>query len=182
MSDHMLQAFASFDRAPEIVTERLRLRPHRFGDFAAIEAMFRTERSKYMGGPLPRAKVWEMFSDSVGQWQLIGMGTWAIDRLSDGVTVGEVSICRPAHFPEPEMGWFLFEGFDGQGYATEAAQAALTFAAETYHLTSLVSYIDPDNRPSIALAERLGALRDDRAATPNGDACLVYRHRFEEEF
>ena len=41
---------------------------------------------------------------------------------------------------------------------------------------SLVSYIDRDNTRSIRLAERLGAVRDDATATPNGDPCLVFRH------
>lgn len=180
MSNYMLQSYASFDQAPEIATERLRLRAHRFSDFAALEALFKTDRSKYMGGPLPRAKVWEMFSDSVGQWPLIGMGTWGVDRLSDGETVGEVNICRPAHFPEPEIGWTLLQGFEGQGYATEGARAALKFATETYYLTSLVSYIDPDNNASIRVAERLGAVLDKQAATPNDEGCLVYRHRLAD--
>lgn len=179
MAEIVLQRYATFAEAPEIVTERLRLRAHLFEDFAALEALFQTQRSHYMGGPLPRKDVWDMFSDSVGQWPLIGMGTWAVERLSDGVTVGEVSICRPPHFPEPELGWYLLEGFDGRGYATEAAKAGLAFAAETYNLNSLVSYIDPDNRPSIKLAQRLGAVHDPAAATPNGEGCLVYRHELK---
>ncbi|MEL7026999.1 MAG: GNAT family N-acetyltransferase, partial [Pseudomonadota bacterium] len=42
-------------------------------------------------------------------------------------------------------------------------------------LSTLVSYIDPENARSIALAERLGAVRDDEAEKPE-DNPLVYRH------
>jgi RimJ/RimL family protein N-acetyltransferase len=43
--------------------------------------------------------------------------------------------------------------------------------------TTAVSYIDPDNARSIALAERLGAVRDRGARQPVFDKpCLVYRH------
>ncbi|MCP4820480.1 MAG: GNAT family N-acetyltransferase, partial [Shimia sp.] len=37
------------------------------------------------------------------------------------------------------------------------------------------SYIDPPNAPSIRLAEKLGAVRDDTAARPDPND-LVYRH------
>ncbi len=43
-------------------------------------------------------------------------------------------------------------------------------------LKTLVSYIDADNAPSIRLAERLGATRDDDAPLPENERCLVYRH------
>ena len=181
MAEIILQRYADFEAAPELTTHRLRLRPHVFEDFAALEAMFQSERSRYMGGPLPRKTVWGMFSDSVGQWPLIGMGTWAVEHKSDGVTVGEVGICRPPHYPEPELGWYLIDGFEGRGYATEAAAAALAFAARTYALESLVSYIDPDNQRSIDLALRLGGVRDPDARTPDDGGCLVYRHRLQRE-
>jgi RimJ/RimL family protein N-acetyltransferase len=39
-----------------------------------------------------------------------------------------------------------------------------------------VSYIDRNNSRSIALAERLGAVPDPDAATPDNSDDLVYRH------
>lgn len=176
MTDHELARYAAFDTAPQLETERLILRAHRLEDFAALADIFQTDRAKFMGGPLSRERVWTMFSDSVGQWPLCGMGTWAVVRRADGVVVGEVGINRPAHFPEPELGWLLYDGFEGQGFATEAAGAALDFAAGTYKLQSLVSYIDPDNARSIQVARRLGGVNDPKADTPNDEPCLVYRH------
>lgn len=161
--------------APTITTDRLILRAHRREDFEPIAALFASPRSRYMDGPKPATEVWRYFTNDVGQWPILGYGAWAI-TLHDGTYVGQVGINRPFEFPEDELGWQLFDGFEGRGYAYEAAVAARDFAFRDVGLKTLVSYIDPDNAPSIRLAERLGAVRDPAAVTPNNDPCLVFRH------
>lgn len=64
---------------------------------------------------------------------------------------------------------------EGKGYATEAAGAALGCAFGTLGVATLVSYVDAANLRSIAVAERLGAVRDATAAGPDPED-LVYRH------
>jgi RimJ/RimL family protein N-acetyltransferase len=79
--------------------------------------------------------------------------------------------------PEPEMGWALYDGFEGQGYATEAATAARDWAKG--RLASLVSYTHGSNARSVAVAERLGAVHDPDAPTPTDidpATFRVYRH------
>jgi RimJ/RimL family protein N-acetyltransferase len=111
-----------------------------------------------------------------GQWSVLGMGGWAVEDLASGALAGEVAVHRPVDYPETELGWLLFEGFEGRGYAYEAAGAARDWAFSHLGLASIVSYIDRDNARSIRLAERLGAVLDLGAPTPNGDPCFVYRH------
>ncbi len=70
---------------------------------------------------------------------------------------------------------------EGNGIATEAARACVAHAYDTLGWDTVVSYIDPDNARSIALAERLGATLDTQATPPtrkDPDAtdALVYRH------
>jgi RimJ/RimL family protein N-acetyltransferase len=113
----------------------------------------------------------------IGKWVLFGFGAWAIEERSSGAYAGQTGLNFPVRYPERELGWVLFEGFEGKGYASEAALLTRAFAFETLGWTECVSYIDPDNQRSIRLAERLGAERDNKAATPGGEACLVYRHR-----
>ena len=72
----------------------------------------------------------------------------------------------------------LYDGFEGQGYATEAATAMRDWAFETLGIKTLVSYVDPDNAASAAVAMRLGANRDDKAVRP-APAVVVYRHSAE---
>lgn len=163
--------------APLIKTERLLLRPYRPEDFPHLLALYETDRAAFIGGRLSPRRVWDGFMNCVGQWAIFGFGGWAVEEIASGSVVGEVAIQRPPDYPETELGWLLFEGHEGRGYAFEAAVAARRFAFEEAGVRSLVSYIDRDNLPSIRLAERLGAVLDPEASPPNGDPCHVYRHR-----
>jgi len=160
--------------APVLRSARLVLRPHAMADFEAYAALFASPRAEHMG-VLDRRGAWFSFASDVAQWALMGCGAWAVDRAADGAFIGQVAINRPVHFPEPELGWMLFDGFEGHGYAREAARAARDFAWSTLGLPTLVSYVGPDNHRSIALARRLGAVLDPSAARPEPDD-LVFRH------
>jgi RimJ/RimL family protein N-acetyltransferase len=162
--------------APTLRTERLVLRPLQAADFSAYGAFLATERSRFMGGPYQGWAAWGMFCHEIACWELYGHGGLLIERLSDGAAMGVIEVNDGPLFPEKELGWMLYEGFEGQGYATEAAAALRNWAFRELRLTSLVSYFHPENAASIAVARRLGAERDD--AAPRQDAeDLVYRHR-----
>jgi RimJ/RimL family protein N-acetyltransferase len=93
-----------------------------------------------------------------------------------GDCVGQVGISHGPLFPEKELGWLVYDGHEGRGYATEAAAALRDWAARTLSLERLVSYIDAENVRSIAVAERLGAVLDP-AAPKQDPGDLVYLHR-----
>ncbi|MEO1239172.1 MAG: GNAT family N-acetyltransferase, partial [Pseudomonadota bacterium] len=63
----------------------------------------------------------------------------------------------------------------GKGYATEAATAARDWAVSTLSPARLVSFIDPANTASQAVAKRLGADNSGRRAAHNPD-CEVWDH------
>jgi RimJ/RimL family protein N-acetyltransferase len=163
--------------APHIRTERLLLRPYRLDDFHHLLALYQTDRAAFIGGKLSPRQVWEGFMNCVGQWPVLGLGGWAVEEAASGALVGEVAVHRPVDYPEVELGWLVFEGYEGRGYAYEAAAVARRWAFEEAGLTTLASYIDRDNARSIRLAERLGATQDPTAPTPNDDPCLVFRHQ-----
>ena len=98
-----------------------------------------------------------------------------IDLQTTGESVGQVRINDGPLFPEKELGWQLYEGCEGRGYATEAAMALRDWAMRALRLGSLVSYLHPDNHQSIAVAERLGATLDPNAPKSN-PGNLVYRY------
>jgi RimJ/RimL family protein N-acetyltransferase len=160
---------------PTLTTERLTLRPPAFADFPAMEKLLTSHRAKYMGGPYDSSAAWGWFCHDVALWQLFGHGALMIDLRLTGECVGQVGINHGPLFPEKELGWLLFEGHEGQGYALEASRALRDWARADGGLATLVSYIDPSNARSIAVAERLGAVLD-AAAVRQDPEDLVYRH------
>lgn len=160
---------------PTIRTERLVLRPPVMTDFEAYRSLMMSERARYMGGPFDLRAAWGMFANDLAQWNLFGHGCLMIDLGQNGTTIGQVGINHGPLFPEKELGWLLYEGHERRGYALEAALAMRDWAFSTLGLESLVSYCDPDNARSIALAIKLGGVIDMEAPRQDPED-VVFRH------
>jgi RimJ/RimL family protein N-acetyltransferase len=89
-----------------------------------------------------------------------GFGSWAVEIPSVAPFAGFIGLCHPrfeAHFtPCVEVGWRLAAEHWGRGYATEGAQAALTFGFETLGLPEIVSFTVPANWRSCRVMQKLG--------------------------
>ena len=167
-----------FSNAPNLNTDRLRLREYTAQDFELFAKLYASPRSKFADGPVSRATAWAWFSAGLGRWKLVGYGSWAVDRKSDGACVGVISLNHPVdENEEREIGWLLWEEFEGFGYAVEAAAEAKRFAFRELQWSTLVSYIDKNNDQSIRLAEKLGASLDSKATALADDRTLVFRHQ-----
>ena len=162
-------------QAPTLQTARLALRPPVMADFPAYAAFWATDHARFMGGPRQTRGAWFCFCHDVAQWALLGLGALMIQRRDTGETVGQVGLNSGPVFPETELGWMVYPAHQRHGFATEAAMALRAWAFETLGLKTLVSYTDPDNAASIAVARRLGAVRDDAAPRPD-PTDLVWRH------
>ena len=160
---------------PTITTTRLILRPPAHTDFPAYEALMASPRSVHMGGPFTSFAAWGLFCHDIALWHLFGHGALMIDLNSTGQCVGQVGINHGPLFPEKELGWLLYAGHEGHGYAFEAARALRDWAFTVGGLPTLVSYCDPANVRSIAVAKKLGAVRDDAAPKQDPDD-MVFRH------
>lgn len=92
--------------------------------------------------------------------QAEGMGIWAITARGTGELLGNL-LCKPLEGysqetdPVIEIGWHLHPKFQGNGYATEAAQAVIDYA-QASGLTALSALVDPANEASIKVCHRLG--------------------------
>ena len=165
---------------PRLETDRLILRAPRIEDFALYGAIMMSDRAVHMDGPLSRRDAWLDFCQCVACWTLRGHGLWAIEARDSGATLGFIPTCFEDGDLEPELGWFIDEAAEGRGIAFEAAEAVKAWALDSLALPALVSYIDPPNARSIALAERLGAWPDPVASVElsraQGADVLVYRH------
>lgn len=160
---------------PTLGTTRLILRPMRHDDLQPYAELMASPRAAYMGGPYNELGAWRMFCQDIALWEIYGHGALMIDLKDTGTCVGQVGINHGPLFPEKELGWFLYDGFEGHGYATEAGAVLRDWAFSTLNLPTLVSYFDPENHRSMAVSARLGGTRDDNAPVQDaGD--LVYRY------
>ncbi|OWU85607.1 hypothetical protein ATO6_01360 [Oceanicola sp. 22II-s10i] len=143
---------------PVIETERLILRGQRAEDLPAYSAYFQTPRADWTGGQRNEVEAMRTLMTMAGHWQIRGYGIWVIEHRDTGKTAGWAGILHHLDWPEPELGWTVFDGFEGQGIAYEAAHAARAVAATKLGVTAPISLIRPQNERSAALATRLEAV------------------------
>ena len=162
---------------PVIVTDRLRLRAPRLQDYPAYEAVFLSDRARHMGGPFTAEDAFSDFAQAVAGWMLRGAGAWTITARDEDAPLGWVYLWYEFGDPEPEIGWVLTAGAEGQGYALEAARAVHPRAMAQFGSGRVVSYIDAGNHRSARIAQALGARRDLAAEAALGEPDLhIYRH------
>jgi RimJ/RimL family protein N-acetyltransferase len=166
---------------PTLETERLILRAPQTDDFPAFAAFYASDRARFVGGPVGAETSWRTFACEVGHWELRGFGRWAVCEKDTGTFVGIVGLWHPRDWPEPEIGWDLMNGFEGKGYATEAAEAARAYAFSTLGWPTAISSVAEGNDASVAVARRLGATRDGSFIHPQFGPMQVFRHTRPDE-
>ena len=157
-----------------ITTARLTLRLPLATDWPAYRAYRLSDRSS-TGSAMVEGEAWTNFAAFFGHWQLRGFGRFV--ATLQGRPIGHFGPFFPEGHPERELTWTLWDPtVEGQGYAHEAALAVRDHSFGVLGWTSAVSYIDPANTRSQALAARLGAVHDASAPNPYGDATQCWRH------
>jgi RimJ/RimL family protein N-acetyltransferase len=170
--------------APLLETARLVLRPFTADDIDAQAAMMGDAVvMHHLGGKaLPREDAWRKLLNGHALWGLLGYGYWAVERRSDGVMIGQVGFAdfkrgvMPSIENLPEMGWLFAREAFGQGYATEAAQAALAWADAVLQAPVITAIIDADNAASIRVAEKCG-FNENEPATYRDEPILLFRRK-----
>ncbi len=162
--------------APTLETERLILRPPSLDDFDALAAFYASPRAEFVGGPQSRELSWRSLALEAGHWVLRGFGRWTVVERATQKPIGIVGLWHPEGFPENELGWDLFDGATGKGYATEAAKAARAYAYDTLGWPTLISLIADQNVNSMRVAERLGARYDNDFTHERFGPMQVWRH------
>lgn len=143
---------------PVLFTPRLILRPPVAEDFDAFAAFCGdAETMRFLGGTKTRSEAWRVFATVVGAWTIRGYSYFSVIERDSGRWLGRVGPWLPDGWPGTEVGWGLLPAAAGQGYALEAARAAMDYAVDVLGWDEVIHTIHPDNRRSITLAERLGA-------------------------
>ena len=150
----------------ELRTRRLLLRRWRGSDREAFAAMNADpEMMKHFLAPLSEGESGALLDRTRLHWAQHGFGPWAVEVLDGGAFAGVVGLGLP-RFAQGffgvamvEIGWRLARSQWGQGYAVEAAHAAIASGFEE-GLSEVVSFTANINTRSIAVMERLGMRRD----------------------
>ena len=143
---------------PVLHTERLILRPTTIEDFPRwVELMVDPVATLYIGGMQTPSLAWRSLMAMAGAWSLTGVSMFSLVERGSGRLVGRCGPWQPHGWPGTEVGWSLHPDAQGQGYATEAAQAAIDYAFDVLGWTDVIHCIDPKNTPSQRVALRLGS-------------------------
>ncbi|GLY00424.1 MULTISPECIES: GNAT family N-acetyltransferase [Actinoplanes] len=154
-----------------LTTERLILRGWRDDDLDALAAINADpEVMRYImdGQVRDRQQTEAGLRRFQAGWAENGYGIFAIER--DGELLGWAGLAVPTFLPEimpaMEIGWRLGRHAWGQGYATEAAAAALRFGFEQPGLDRIVSIRHIDNDRSARVMTKLGMTHERDTVVP----------------
>jgi RimJ/RimL family protein N-acetyltransferase len=145
-----------------LATDRLVLRDWREDDWAPFFAGTNTPAvMRWLGGLLDADGMAATRARVEGCAAANGFCFWVVERKDDGAVLGFCGLKR-ADAPGSsvtgamEIGWRLREDAWGQGYAREAASAALDAAFERFDADEVVALTVIDNAASWGLMKRLG--------------------------
>ena len=148
-----------------ITTNRLILRPWQDADRAPFAAMSTDpEVMRYLRAMPTRAESDAWIDRQIGYGAADGFCLGAVALKSTGAFIGSIGLMRvpyEAHFtPAVEIGWRLARAYWGQGYAPEAASAALHYGFTTLNLSQIVADAVVANANSQRVMTKLGMSRD----------------------
>ena len=114
------------------------------------------------------------------EWEAKGHGLFAVELLEDGRFLGFTGLAEPTFLPEimpaVEIGWRFARQTWGNGYASEAAQAALDFGLQKLGISEIVCVCQAGNHASARIVQKLGMRFDREAIDPTcGRPIQVYR-------
>jgi RimJ/RimL family protein N-acetyltransferase len=148
-------------RFDEIRTDRLLMRRWKDSDLAPYAALNADpETMRYFPSRLDRATSDAMVETIERLFEEQGYGLWALEVVGSGELIGFTGLNpMPAGVPGAggvEVGWRLARHAWHQGYATEAANAAVRVGFSGVGLAAIWSMTAVLNEPSQAVMRRLG--------------------------
>jgi ribosomal-protein-alanine N-acetyltransferase len=144
---------------PELRTERLLLRGWTDADRPAYAAINADPLVMATIGPVMTREQSDAHVDTmIAHWDLHGFGLWCVDL--GGECIGFTGLATPGFMPAVEVGWRLASASWGNGYAPEAARAAVAFGFDVVGLDEIVSFTWVGNTKSRRVMEKIGMTRD----------------------
>ncbi len=160
-------------------TPRLRLERMREGDAAELARLLGDPRvGVTLGGTRTRAEAEQILATHLRHWDDHGYGLWMMrDRETDAfVGRGGLNHAFVGGRDELEIGWAVVPERQGEGLATELAQACVRVAFDTLGKRDVVSFTLPENVASARVMEKVG-LAFEKDVDYKGWPHVLYRRR-----
>lgn len=157
-------------------TSRLLLRRFTLDDLEPLAALHMDpEVCRYIGGVKTPEQSRRKLEEWIADYERYGFAKWAVVLRSTGEFIGRcgLELEQVEGVDEWELGWTFARRFWGQGYATEAASAALHYWFHVLKKPRVISLIRPPNLASRRVAQRLG-MKYDRTVQWGGAEAEMY--------
>lgn len=169
-----------------IETSRLVLSRPCLVDFDDCRRYWSHPAIPWANGSVPdRESCWARLLRNDGHWNMLGFGLWMIREKGASKMIGEIGFCAALRetippFPEgPEFGVALGQSVRGNGYAFEAATAALLWADSIWPECDTFCMSASTNNPALKLVEKLGYLQE--ISGTYGDEPVLFLRRKSQE-
>ncbi|QIF46313.1 GNAT family N-acetyltransferase [Aeromonas veronii] len=103
-----------------------------------------------------------------------GHGLYLVERKEDGASLGICGLIKRDTLEQVDIGYAFLPQYRGQGYAIEAAQAAIADGKSRLGIGQVVAIVTPGNERSIGLLAKLGLVRSRLVKlSEDADECLL---------
>lgn len=161
-------------------TERLILQPTSLADAAFIQELLNSPKwLQYIGDR--NVKTIEdaqhyVRTKILPQFKRLGYGTYTLIRKADNNKIGTCGLFDRDGLEGIDIGFALLPGYEGKGYAFEAALKLKNVAYSEFGITSIDAITTKDNLASQKLLEKLGLQKIGTTRLPNEEEeLLLYR-------
>ncbi len=148
------------DRQPELLTERLLLRPFTLADAPEVQHLAGDQAiaSTTLNIPHPyedgMAEEW--ISTHQERFERGELADFAIVRREDSALIGAIGLAMHPEHESAELGYWVGKPYWGQGYCTEAAKAVLEYGFNVLRLNRIYAHYMARNPASGRVMEKIG--------------------------
>lgn len=121
-------------------------------------------------------------------------GLWGVFLKDNDTLIGRCGVQQPSELPPDiknlfidtdgiilELSYMIDTHFQHKGYALEITRAILNYVCHTLECYNIISFISPENLPSIKLAEHLN-MKPYKNFYHNGYNCTLYYLDFKKKY
>jgi [ribosomal protein S5]-alanine N-acetyltransferase len=163
-------------------TTRLQLRPCQIEDLQLVHTLWTNDRIRYFlfdNRAISSDEAQSFIEDSLINFKKHGYGLWLVFMRGNDCTVGFAGFLLSEE-GTPSLIYGVHPDRWGNGYATEAASAVLSYALEKLALPKVRADVDEPNIASVRVLEKLGMRRTGRAVV-NGHPLLYFEKLRSED-